>query len=420
MIRHTVKSAATAATVALVLAACAPGQSANEDDVSEPLKVGFLTPLTGPAAGAGADFRDGFQLYLDQNDDELGGREVALTVEDDQGDPEAGIQAARRLVERKGAQLVVGPVVGSVGLSVGEYMDRTEVPLFYPIPASDAFLRDKPENMTLAGGTAAQGTHPAGQFAADQGYRRVLTICSDYAFGHELCGGFANTFGDAGGDVVKQLWPPLGTSDFGPYLAQMADGNYDAIFNGVVAADAVRFVEAYRSFGLDDVPLLSSMQSMDESQVAAMGDSANGLLSTGHWVEGRDDEAVSDFVAAYEEAFDKVPGYYSASGYFAGQWLNEALGDSDGQVGSLEDFQDAVRNADLSATVFGAIDLDDEGNVIWPISVRTVEQRDDGTYWNVVEEDLEPVGPAWTYDYAEYLEQPAYSRSYQGEGWPEQ
>lgn len=396
--------------------------SASSGDASangEPLKVGFITPLSGPLAGPGQDLIDGFQLYLDQNDSTLGGRPVELTVEDTQSTPDTGTQVAKRLVQQVGVDIVVGPLLGNVGLAVGDYMSTTDKTLFYPIPSSDTFLRDLPENMFVSGGTAAQDAHPMGTYALDQGYQRVLTLCQDYAFGHELCGGFVNTFTDGGGEIVDQQWAPLGTADYGPFIADISSQQYDAIYLGLVGADAIKFIKSFNAFGLkDQAPLIASLQPLDQSLVRAMGADADGLVSSGHFAEGRDSEATSAFVTEYEAAYDKIPSYYSASGNLAGQWIDEALRSVNGEIGGATDFLDAVRQVSFDDSVFGPISLDENGNVVDTVYIRKIVDRGDGVFWNVVEDSFEDIGPTYYYDYQAYLDQPVYSREYQGVDWP--
>ena len=47
--------------------------------------------------------------------------------------------------------------------------------------------------------------------------KRMATISEDFAFGYEQVGGFQRVFEDAGGKIVKKLWPPLVTPDYTPY-----------------------------------------------------------------------------------------------------------------------------------------------------------------------------------------------------------
>lgn len=432
------------ALVALLAAACgapggdgagsgaaptAPGDTAAQEtegggstaaDSGDSLSVGFVSPLSGPLAGPGQDMLDGFQLYLDENDGQLGGRKVDLHVEDTAGSPDTGLQRTKRLVEQVGVDIVVGPLLGNVGLAIGDYMATTDTPLFYPIPSSDAFLRDLPETMFVSGGTAAQDAHPMGQYAWEQGYRKVLNICQDYAFGHELCGGFTNVFTDFGGEVVETLWAPLGTADYGPFISQIQAQQFDAVYTGLVGADSIKFVQAWNEFGLaDSAPVIASQQPLDQSLVRAMGDGPVGMVATGHFAEGRDSEATQKFVTGYEEAYGKIPSYYAASGHLAGQWIDEALVEAGGEITDAASFLDVVRTIEFDDTAFGPITLDEHGNVIYDVYVREIVKRDDGKAWAVPIETVSQVAPTFYYDYDAYLEQPVYTREYQGEDWPE-
>ncbi len=70
--------------------------------------------------------------------------------------------------------------------------------------------------------------HPLGQWACDKGFKKVITIAADYAFGYETVGGFQTAFEACGGKVIQKIWPPLGTKDFGPYIPTFkkdADGD---------------------------------------------------------------------------------------------------------------------------------------------------------------------------------------------------
>lgn len=403
----------------------AQGEGETDEDPTtegskEELAVGFVTSLSGPLAGPGQDMVEGFELFLNQNNGELGGRVIDLHVEDDAGNPETGLQRTTRLVQQVGVDIVVGPLLGNVGLAIGDYMAGTDTPLFYPIPSSDTFLRDLPETMFVSGGTAAQDAHPMGQYAWDQGYKKVVSLCQDYAFGHELCGGFTNVFTDFGGEIEETLWAPLGSADYGPFISQIQSLDYDALYLGLVGADAIKFVQAWNEFGLSgSAPVIASQQPLDQSLVRAMEDGALGMVSTGHFAEGRDSEATRSFVESYEAAYGKIPSYYAASANLAAQWLDQALNDTGGEIADAASFLDVVRTIEFEDTAFGPITLDDHGNVIYNVYVRELVEREDGQIWAVPIETIDQVGPAFNYDYDTYLSQPVYTREYQGKDWPE-
>ena len=65
---------------------------------AEELRIGFLAPTTGIFAQIGKDMVDGFQMYLDENKNKLGGADVKFIVEDEQGKPDTAVTKAKKLV----------------------------------------------------------------------------------------------------------------------------------------------------------------------------------------------------------------------------------------------------------------------------------------------------------------------------------
>src|SRR2546430_17441419 len=63
-----------------------------------------------------------------------------------------------------------------------------------------------------ASATSSQGMHALADYAAKElKFKRIITLADDFAFGHEQMAGFQRVFEDAGGKIVKKLWPPLTT-----------------------------------------------------------------------------------------------------------------------------------------------------------------------------------------------------------------
>lgn len=389
----------------------------------EAIKVGVLAPTTGNVAASGQDMLDGWNLYWELNGDTAAGRTIETHHEDSAGDPSTGLNKAERLVNNVGVDMVVGPLLANVGLAVGEAMSREGVPTFFPIVSADDLTQRSQLDgiLRIAGWTSSQPTHPLGQYAAEQGHTTAVTICSDYAFGHENCGGFTNTFTDSGGEVVAALWNPLGTQDFSTYMAQIQEADPDVVFVEQVGGDSVRFVQAYNDFGLKgQIPLLGGETLLDQSLLRNMGDEALDMVSVGHFAEGRDSEDTQNFVEAYDEAYGQLPSYYAVAMYTAARWLAEAIEAQEGDISDTDAFLEAVQSVQFDDTPMGPLSLDEYGNPIENIYIRTVEKRDDGRMWNVPVETFEDVSQFWTYDTEEYLDHPVYSRDYQGAGvWPD-
>jgi branched-chain amino acid transport system substrate-binding protein len=100
-----------------------------------------------------------------------------------------------------------------------------------PARADDLTQRqaDKYPYLIRTGWSSSQPHHALGAWACDQGYKKIVMIGADYAFGYESVCGFQKAFEDCGGKVVQKIWPALGTKDFEPYIPTIK-GDADAVF----------------------------------------------------------------------------------------------------------------------------------------------------------------------------------------------
>jgi len=65
-----------------------------------------------------------------------------------------------------------------------------------------------------------------------------------------------------GGKVLKEIWPPLGTTDFSPYLVDIKSINPPVTYDFMPGADAVRSSSSITEFGIeteDDVSPVSGI-----------------------------------------------------------------------------------------------------------------------------------------------------------------
>jgi len=405
-------------TAALTVAGAGVGPWRSAQAQAGPIKIGLLAPLTGVVASGGKEMVEGVQFYLDQVKGEMGGRKVELVIEDDASNPDTALQKARRLVEQGNCHMLIGNLLANTGLAVANYVKGTGTPYFIPIIAADDLTqRQRIKNVIrVAGYSASEFTHPLGDWALKQGYKKIATISQDYTFGHEQCGGLAQVFTEGGGEIVEQFWHPLNTADFSPYLGQLADLKIDAIFAMETGADATRFIQQYSSFGLKaKTPLLVAMNGTDQSVIRTLGEECEGIISPAHFAEGSDNPVTQKFAKEYEAKYGKIPSLYGFSMYSGVMWIDAALKKMGGKVEDREAFIDAVLKTELDGSPLGKIvKLDAYGNPIYDVYIRKVAKRADGKFWNVPVTSYPNVSQFWKYDPETYLKQPPYSRTFQG------
>jgi len=398
-------------TLALVATCLLPAGTASAQ--KGPIKVGLILPETGPLAANGKDMANGMQLFFEEQGWRLAGREIKLITEDDEGKPPTGLAKARSLVESQGVHLLMGPLSAAVGYAVAPYVDAKKVPTSFPIvSAEDITQRKRSPYIVRTGWTSAQPSHPFGKWAYDNlGYRKIAMIGYDFAFGWEVAAGFQRTFEEAGGQVVQKLWPPLGTADFAPYLAQLRR-DVDAIYAIFSGADALRFAKQYSEAGLKNkLALIGGGTFTDEHVLRSMGDEVLGVVTALHYSAALPNPANKKFVQAYEAKYRQIPSYYSEGSYVAGLALKAALEATGGDIENTDKFLAALRRVDLTEAPRGPIRFDDSGNPIQNIYVRKVE-RVGGKLQNTVIFTFPSVSQFWTYKPDDFLKNPVYSRDF--------
>jgi len=383
-----------------------------------PIRVGLMAPQTGVVAAGGREIIDGFSLFWESAGNQAGGRKVEILVEDDASNPDTALQKARRLVEQAKVDMLFGNLLANTGLAVANYVKGNGTPYFIPVIAADDLTqRARIKNVIRAGGySASQFPRPLADWALKQGYRKVAMISQDYTFGHEQCGGFAQTFTEGGGAVVGQFWHPLNTSDFSPYLGQIAGLNADVVFAMETGADATRLIQQYASFGLkDQIPLLGAQNATDQSVIRTMGAECEGIVTSAHFAEGADLPATQAFVKTYSDKFSKIPSLYAFSHYVGAMWVTKAINTINGKVEDRDTFLETVLKTDLPDSPLGKpVRFDDYGNPIYDVVIRKTAKNKDGKFWNVPIATYPQVSQFWKYDPVTYMKQPPYSRDFQG------
>jgi branched-chain amino acid transport system substrate-binding protein len=377
-----------------------------------PIRIGFLTQMTGGGAAVGKDMSNGFTMYLEEIGKQIAGRKVEAVIEDTQGDPAQALTKLRKLVESDNVHAVAGIFLANEGYALAPKVDEYRIPTVWAVVSADDLTQRKPVKWAVrTGWTSSQPNHPFGEWVHKTlGYKKVVTIAADYAFGWEQVGGFQRTFEEAGGQVIQKLWPPLGTTDFGPYLPQIKR-DADAVFAVMVAAMALRFPKQYQDAGLKTrLPLIGGGTTFDEFVLPSLGDEAIGATTPLIYSAAIDTPVNKRFVKEFRTKYGKVPGYYSEASYTAARWIAEAAKAVGGNVDDKEKFLAALKKVELPDTPRGPIKLDARGNPIQNIYVRKVEKKD-GELWNTVIHTFPAVSQFWKYKPEEFLKQPVYDRN---------
>ena len=395
------------------------GASIGSPAGAEELRIGFVAAVTGGFAGVGKDMVDGFQMYLDQVGNKLGGMDVKFIVEDEQAKPDVAVTKAKKLILQDKVHMFIGGILAPTGYALAPVSTAEKTVYISPIAAADDLTQrqlDKYPYFIRTGWTSSQPSHPFGQWACEQGYKKVAVVAADYAFGYEVVGGFQKTFEACGGKIIQKQWPPLGTKDFGPFIPNIK-ADADAIFSLMVGPMPGQFAKQLAASG-NKKPVIGGGTSYDEFILPSMGDEALGGVSPLQYSAAIDTPRNAEFVKAYRAKYNKVPSYFSESCYTTAQWIDETMKKLGGKWPGPEEFIKVMASIKIDAPR-GPVSLDEMRNPVQNIYIRKVERKkmfgyDKDELWNTVIKTYPAVSQFWTFDKAAFLKQPVYTRD-----WPE-
>ncbi|HEY4920685.1 MAG TPA: ABC transporter substrate-binding protein [Xanthobacteraceae bacterium] len=400
-----------------LLLAGALAMGAGSTASAEELRIGFLAAMTGPFAAVGKDMVDGFQLYLDEHKNGFGGAQIKFILEDEQAKPDVGVTKARKLVLQDHVHMFIGGILAPTGYALAPVSTAEKTVYIASIPAADDLTQrqlDKYPYFIRTGWSSSQPSHPFGEWACQQGYKKIAVVAADYAFGYEVVGGFQKSFEECGGKIIQKIWPPLGTKDFGPYIPTIKQ-DADAIFTLMVGPMSLQFPKQLAAAG-NKLPVIGGGTSYDEFTLPAMGDEAIGGVSPLQYSAALETPANEAFVKAYRAKYNKVPSYFSESNYTTAMMIDQVMQKTGGKWPGAEEFIKMMQALKVDAPR-GPVSFDDMRNPVQNIYIRKVERKkmfgyDKAELWNTVIKTYPNVSQFWKYDKAAFLKQPVYSRDY--------
>lgn len=344
--RRTLIKSATGAGAALASGVASPSILAQ---TKKPIRLGNINTYTGGLAYAGLANWNATNLYFDSINWTVAGRKIEIIREDDQFNPQVGLQKAKKLVESDQVDLVFGIQASNVALAVLNYMKQQKAFYIVTGAGTDAITWDRYPYLFRTSISTYQLSTPMAGYIYDNLGKEVVTTASDYAGGRDVMAAFKGPYLGKGGKILKEIWPPLGTADFSAYLTDIKAINPPVTYDFMPGADAVRFVKQYSEFGLKEKMPLTGFTMIDSQSASALGKAAVGVISAVTFVDTLDNPEAKKFVAAYEPKFKTQADLFADYGYVGARAIGEALKAVDGDASNKEKLAEAMAKLQFNA-----------------------------------------------------------------------
>lgn len=331
---------------------------------AQTIKIGIITTYSGPGSAQGDQLDKGYKLYLKLNADKLPpGVKVEPIFRDDTGaNPDTAKRLAQELIVRDRVQFLTGVVWTPNAAAMAPLTAEAKVPFVVANAAGVSVTRASPYIARVAF-TLWQSSYPLGQWAAKK-YKRMYTVVSDYAPGHEAEEAFIKGYKDGGGEIAGSARVPMTATDFVPFMQRVKDAKPDAIFAfNPAGKQATAQMKAYADLGLNKagIKYIGPGDITTDEELQTMGDAALGVLTVHHYSAAADRPANKAFVAAYKKEYGEKlnPGFMAVGAWDAMDVIFQAIRDQAGKIDPEKSMQ-IIRNYKTANSPRGPLQIDPE------------------------------------------------------------
>jgi branched-chain amino acid transport system substrate-binding protein len=281
----------------------------------------------------------GFMLGLDyftKGTNKIAGREVKVVVEDDNGTPEKAVEAARKLVQQDGAEILVGTPGSPQALAIAAVNDKELKKIFIVTPAAAPaltgtnFSRYVFRTARNTDQDAVVGAAYAVSLATKS--KKIVSFYQDNAFGQGANAGWKEIATKTSGIQWVEVAVPPAATEFTPYIQKVLDAAPDVmILNWAGTTGSKLFQQMKDNDLFNKIVAVSPVG--DATTLKAAGDVLIGTQGVGlYWNQFPKTAENDALVKAYKEKYNTFPDIFAPDGFAAASAIQTALEKTSGDT----------------------------------------------------------------------------------------
>lgn len=274
--------------------------------LSEPkknvIKVGVLHSLTGTMAVSEKPVMQATLLAIEQINAQGGllGHQLQAVVLDGQSDANIFAKQAEKLITQEHVNIIFGCWTSASRKQVKEVVEKHHALLVYPVQYEG--LEQSP-NIIYMGAAPNQQMIPALNWAMQNFGKHVYFVGSDYVFPHVAHWIMSKHLNIQGGDVVGEMYLPLGSQKVQAVLNDIAMKQPDVIINSINGDSNIAFFRGLKKAGkqIKDIPVVSL--SVGESLLLKIKEDTVGHYVAWNYFQSIANKENKTFIDAYQARF---------------------------------------------------------------------------------------------------------------------
>jgi len=211
------------------------------------MTIGIAAPLSGRAAGLGAEMQQAAQLAIQEKNDSGGiaGIKIRTVLVDDGSNVPKAEEAAKKLCSEKNILGIIGHYSSDTSLAAAKIYNEQGLPLLSPIASNPLLTGSGLPNIFRYTNRDDRTAQAISRHLYQVLHKRTaVVIKTNTAYGHSMSGQFEKAFTGEGGHILSTFTIDEGTTDLSPLTASLSKETdlffYGGTFEGAYLLKALR------------------------------------------------------------------------------------------------------------------------------------------------------------------------------------
>ena len=333
-----------ACVMAFSLVACGSktdnGTAGDNAGTAETIKLGGVGPLTGGYANYGLSVQHGAELAVKEINEAggVGGKQLELSFQDSQGDPESAVAAYGKLMDW-GMNVCLGGVLSGETASVVAAANADDMFIMETTGSADKCIDGNDKAFRVCFYDSYQGT-AAADYLKDNGLADEVGVL--YQNDNDYSAGLYNAFvaeAEKSGMTIKetQTFTAATATDFSTQVNTLVASGVKVVFIPFYAEEASTFLTQAKGKFADDVYFFGC-DGLDGilGKVSQDVTIADNVLMMTPFAADSTDPKVHAFVEAYKATYNATPDQFAADAYDAVYAVKAAVEAANGSTSGAD------------------------------------------------------------------------------------
>jgi len=263
-----------------------------------PIRIGFASAMSGPAAITGEGVKWGATLAIEEINAKggVGGRKLEAYFADNKAQPGEAVSAVRKLADVDQVEVIIGQTHSGACLGAMPVVKEIGIPMVI-----EACSHPKIREMSGKGGNEWTYrvalddeimAYTYARYMAKQGVKSISILAMNNDFGRGAAQAYDAAFKKAGVKLLSTEFFDPGQPDYRPVLTRFKRANPEAILGIILASDGAPFIRQFRELGLTQKIFARGSLGTAEFlyQVRDNPKIGDGIVEASYWITGLDPE----------------------------------------------------------------------------------------------------------------------------------